>query len=406
MITKRGITVIAFSAAALVAAAALNHLVLALLGATGLAVALAAQISARQIRVEATRSAANERIPEGSGTELTYEVASTGGFQRVDVHQPLPQGIVLHGQARVQGVLGKGETLSAEFELETPVRGSYTLAPLEVRASDPFRLVERVLDIQAESLTLTVLPSEPRPRDAVGRPKHSYPRPGKFSSTKPGSGSEFYSIREYLPMDPLRLVNWKASAATGDLMVNQYQDERSTQALAVIDHRLWTAMGPFQDAPIHEVARSGALSYRLASEGGDSFTALFLGQEPRALKSDGSSAFKARYFQQLAEMEPEGTFPLEPAIRDNMHRLHEGAKVLVCSPFMHPGDLDGVILLLAHNCAVTALVPNVPEPTNELEQELYENHEENVKALRGFQVTLVELPLGVVSHAHGAGVKI
>ena len=40
---------------------------------------------------------------------------------------------------------------------------------------------------------------------------------------------EFRSIREYQPFDPMRAVNWKAFARTGELMVNTYEDTASQE---------------------------------------------------------------------------------------------------------------------------------------------------------------------------------
>ena len=40
---------------------------------------------------------------------------------------------------------------------------------------------------------------------------------------------EFRGIREYQPYDPMRAVNWKAFARTGELMVNTYEDTASQE---------------------------------------------------------------------------------------------------------------------------------------------------------------------------------
>ncbi|MBL7938065.1 MAG: DUF58 domain-containing protein [Flavobacteriales bacterium] len=47
--------------------------------------------------------------------------------------------------------------------------------------------------------------------------------------------AEFERIKEYVPGDDRRTVNWKATARRGRMMVNQYQDERAQQVFALID---------------------------------------------------------------------------------------------------------------------------------------------------------------------------
>jgi len=46
---------------------------------------------------------------------------------------------------------------------------------------------------------------------------------------------EFEQIKEYVPGDDLRTLNWKASARKGGLMVNTYTDEKSQQVYCIID---------------------------------------------------------------------------------------------------------------------------------------------------------------------------
>jgi uncharacterized protein (DUF58 family) len=50
-----------------------------------------------------------------------------------------------------------------------------------------------------------------------------------------GTGTEFESLREYLPGDAFRAVNWKATARRGRLMVTQYEVERSQSVMLLVD---------------------------------------------------------------------------------------------------------------------------------------------------------------------------
>lgn len=46
---------------------------------------------------------------------------------------------------------------------------------------------------------------------------------------------EFEQIKEYVIGDDIRNINWKATAKRSQLMVNQYQDEKSQPIYSVID---------------------------------------------------------------------------------------------------------------------------------------------------------------------------
>ena len=50
-----------------------------------------------------------------------------------------------------------------------------------------------------------------------------------------GQGTEFESLREYLPDDELRKIDWKASARRHQLITRQYDIERSQQIMLVLD---------------------------------------------------------------------------------------------------------------------------------------------------------------------------
>src|SRR6476659_1197214 len=52
---------------------------------------------------------------------------------------------------------------------------------------------------------------------------------------KLGHSMEFEQIKEYVRGDDYRTINWKATARHGDLMVNNFTDERSQQIYCVIN---------------------------------------------------------------------------------------------------------------------------------------------------------------------------
>jgi uncharacterized protein (DUF58 family) len=52
---------------------------------------------------------------------------------------------------------------------------------------------------------------------------------------KLGHTTEFEQIKEYVRGDDYRTINWKATARSGKLMVNQYADEKSQDVYCLID---------------------------------------------------------------------------------------------------------------------------------------------------------------------------
>jgi uncharacterized protein (DUF58 family) len=51
----------------------------------------------------------------------------------------------------------------------------------------------------------------------------------------PGASTEFERLREYLPDDEFRRINWKATARRGQPIVNQFEAERSQNLVVLLD---------------------------------------------------------------------------------------------------------------------------------------------------------------------------
>lgn len=65
---------------------------------------------------------------------------------------------------------------------------------------------------------------------------------GVKPSLQKGPGIDFAGLRDYVPDDEYRRVNWPASARRGKLVTNEYQDEKSQNILLVLDSgRMMTA---------------------------------------------------------------------------------------------------------------------------------------------------------------------
>ncbi|HEU4717078.1 MAG TPA: DUF58 domain-containing protein [Bacteroidia bacterium] len=73
-----------------------------------------------------------------------------------------------------------------------------------------------------------------------------------------GQNREFEQIREYVPGDDPRVVNWKATARKARLMVNTYQDEKSQQVYALIDMGRVMRM-PFEEMTLLDYAINASL---------------------------------------------------------------------------------------------------------------------------------------------------
>ena len=75
-----------------------------------------------------------------------------------------------------------------------------------------------------------------------------------------GQTMEFEQIKNYIPGDDVRTINWKATAKRGDLMVNQYQDEKSQPIYSIIDLGRVMKM-PFEGLSLLDYAINSTLAF-------------------------------------------------------------------------------------------------------------------------------------------------
>lgn len=146
------------------------------------------------------------------------------------------------------------------YSLRPVERGEYFFGNLNVFASTPLKLVKRRQRFQKEQM-VKVYPSfiQMKKYDFMAIDR-KIAQPGLKKIRKIGHTMEFEQIRDYVLGDDVRSINWKATAKQGDLMVNQYQDERSQPVYSVIDTGRTMKM-PFNHLKLLDYAVNSALAF-------------------------------------------------------------------------------------------------------------------------------------------------
>jgi uncharacterized protein (DUF58 family) len=153
-----------------------------------------------------------------------------------------------------------------------------------------------------------------------------------------GVGSEFESLREYLPGDAFRAIDWKASARRGRLMVEQYEAERNQQVLLLLDAgRLMLARIGLQRK--FDYALTAALSMaRIAQEAGDVVGLLAFGAKPILSLAPRRGAAHVAALTQLAfDVQPRREEPdYETILTDLKQRYTKRSLVVLFSDMFDP----------------------------------------------------------------------
>ena len=145
-----------------------------------------------------------------------------------------------------------------QYKLRPTERGEYHFGKLNMYATSVFGLIARRFSFCDYAMVPTY-PSfiQLRKYDlmAISNNLHQY---GIKKIRRIGHTMEFEQIKEYVLGDDLRTINWKATAKSNQLMVNQFQDEKSQPVYSVIDKGRLMKM-PFDGLSLLDYAINAAL---------------------------------------------------------------------------------------------------------------------------------------------------
>ena len=121
------------------------------------------------------------------------------------------------------------------YFLRPTERGEYFFGNLNIYTTSPLRLISRRFTYDNNQMVPTY-PSymQLRKYDLMAFSNNLF-QYGLKRIRRIGHTMEFEQIKEYVQGDDLRTINWKATAKKNQLMVNQYQDEKSQNVYMVID---------------------------------------------------------------------------------------------------------------------------------------------------------------------------
>jgi uncharacterized protein (DUF58 family) len=121
---------------------------------------------------------------------------------------------------------------AARFAFTVPRWGKRQAGTAELMLHDRWRLAEG-----RAAVTLPSLDVFPRPgtQEAVVTLSRLPNRLGEHAARVQGEGSEFFGLREYVPGDRQRQINWPASTRRGRLMVSTHPAERSQDVVLLVD---------------------------------------------------------------------------------------------------------------------------------------------------------------------------
>jgi uncharacterized protein (DUF58 family) len=145
-----------------------------------------------------------------------------------------------------------------QYELRPVKRGEYSFGQVNIFVKTILGLTSRRFQFEKERM-VPVYPSYIQMRKyEMMAISNNLVNQGVKKIRRIGHNLEFEQIKEYVPGDDFRTVNWKATARSGQLMVNNYQDEKSQQVYCLIDKSRVMRM-PFEGMTLLDYAINASL---------------------------------------------------------------------------------------------------------------------------------------------------
>jgi uncharacterized protein (DUF58 family) len=204
-----------------------------LLAAT-IADALATPAPDQALRAERT---VDEKLSLGASNPVTVDVQNrTGGLLHVTILDEPPYQFALDSPAqRVLALPGGNRALNFTYHVTPPAKGDFRFGDFSVQYPGRLGLIVRQGKISAVE-HVKVYPNlrEMEKYEMLAR-RGRLMQMGLRTAKMRGGGSEFESLREYVPGDEYKKIDWSATARRGKLITRQYEAERSQNIVLLLD---------------------------------------------------------------------------------------------------------------------------------------------------------------------------
>jgi len=249
------------------------------------------------------------------------------------------------------------------FVFPSPPRSIYEIGPLIVRVRDPLGLYLKEKELAPR--TLRVMPRPERLRGLQLRPRHVGPWPGVVPSRALGIGTEFYSVREYVPGDDPKRINWKASARHNSLIVNETEAERVTDVMVVLDTEA-TLFEPAESEMFERGVGAAASIVSLLLRQGNRVGLVLQGGERGSLPAGFGKRHERRILSLLAAAKPGRVTVSTSYIMNLLARrmLPSRAQIVIISPLLDPEMKEGARQLSFAGYSMLVLSPAPTPPLN------------------------------------------
>jgi uncharacterized protein (DUF58 family) len=208
---------------------------LALLAGGALAAAVWDALQLARLRGPTLHRVLPERAPLGRPAQVALTLSSRDDLPlRADVYEEIARDLAADDPAFRGLSLAPGASVRLCYEVFPRQRGHRPLGRVAVLLRTSLGLVQRRVMFPADRLRVVPDTSSLLPREALD-PRRLLAAMGVKPVRPRGSGMEFESLREYVPGDDVRHIDWRATARRGRTITRAFRHERDHPLVLALD---------------------------------------------------------------------------------------------------------------------------------------------------------------------------
>jgi uncharacterized protein (DUF58 family) len=414
MWTKKGVLILSAAVLLILFGAMFRNIPLLGVSIVLLSYTVVSVLSNRTSQLYPSRQTSNEKIFEDGSVKVELRLLNQGGKTGfLEVRDKLPREMdTIRGSNYTFLNLNPAQDARIRYTVKCPIKGVYHLGPIQVRSHDPFNMFYTELEAEYDT-TLTVFPQTREVKELYLKSRQPKIYPGEMRVKMPGPGYEFFSIRDYIPGDPFKNINWKAYASTGRLLVNEHERESVSDITLVFDSRAVSNYGMTSDNANLYGARAAATLANFFLKRRDTVQLVIYSDKVQTVKKGGGQKQLFEILTSLAGANPKGDIPLNGIVEVALPYMPRQSPVIIISSLdedetlrkaistmrvlefdvtiISPSSIDFEMMAREHNKDLLKKVDPISFEVIKLEREITMNE------LRGYGVRVVdwkpEMPL-------------
>ena len=300
------------------------------------------QMNVEELRVH--RELEKEKVFKDDFVHVKVVVENTGknsfDFLEIrDYYNPELFRLVL-GENFISTRIGPKGLIKFSYVLEPKVRGEYPLGPLSITVKDRlgFNSEERIVPDSVSDILVYPPYEDIKKIEILGSKRSLQLNYGLQRSKQKGLGSEFYGMRKYVFGDQFRLIDWKASARSQQLIVKEYESERDITVMIIVDSSNSMAGGAIENTKFEYAIRACMLLTKVALTRRDN-VGVFTFSDKKNMKFLKPGKGDDHFYQVLdfvAKIKPEGKNRIVEAMDYFIRRFQKRSLIFFISDLESP----------------------------------------------------------------------